>query len=144
MVQSYTDAVHDFDLMFCHQFLCANVVIQVEVVKCYIRGRPTISSAFERHHTCIAVEPDFFQKTIQGLRYFVVCRLILADVDMVAGDCGQRYDEVVVITCTVQNCCKDNKNNPFEQVSIVKSAEMCLFCLRLSRFEVNIGRRDRG
>lgn len=44
----------------------------------------------------------------------------------------------------VKNCCKDNKNNTFEQVSIMKSAEMCLFCLRLSRFEVNIGRRDRG
>jgi len=45
-----------------------------------------------------------------------------------------------LVCITVQNCCKDNKNNPFEQVSIVKSAEMCLFCLRLSRFEVNIGR----
>ena len=44
----------------------------------------------------------------------------------------------------VQNCCKDNENNPFEQVSIVKSAEMCLFCLRLSRFEVNIEGTDSG
>ena len=99
MVQLYTDAIHYLYLMLCHQFLCTYVVIQVEIVKCYIRGRLTISSVFERHHTCIAVEPDFFQKAVQGFWYFVVCRLILADVDMVAGDCGQRYDEVIVITC---------------------------------------------
>jgi len=44
----------------------------------------------------------------------------------------------------LQNCCKGSKNIPFEQVLVVKSAEMCPFCLRLSRFEVDSGRWDRG
>jgi len=66
----------------------------------------------------LLVEPDFFQKIVQGFRHFVVCRLILADVDMLVR-AAFLQNNAVLQECQTSYlvAVKKGKNASFEHVS---------------------------